>query len=341
MNVYSPYKELEDDGMKFERTNENTSLISYTIKLVDDSTYLTKTLEVTDAFLDNIAKICDRKNIIFMQCRTQWLIYKFNTAKAYFEKFIKNGSTQNFHKFMYDEILYPDPTKLLPAFFHNRASVKEAIIGRIPSKYPILLGNESMHFLTRINDALNIFITSELYKDAKKSFIRNLTEIGFYRVPFNVLRDFRYKLNGPSQNINALYEFECDKTVVTTFKADDFVSPKFELKLELADPTVPDNAKNIFDSSDTILIKPDKISVPSDLKEKLFNHGEKIKKISKEIQLKLLSLAYENFFLYDLENMITKTFVTKLNQSFSTYGLISFSGETKTDNKLALISPSK
>ena len=49
-------------------------------------------------------------------------------------------------------------------------------------------------------------------------------------------------------------------------------------------------------------------------------------------------LAFENFFLYDLENMITETFVTELNKTFSTYGLISFSGETKTDNKIALIS---
>ena len=94
-----------------------------------------------------------------------------------------------------------------------------------------------------------------------------------------------------------------------------------------------DDVKKIFDSSDTILIKP------SYLKEKLFCQGEKIKKFYKEIQL-LLTLAHENFYLYDLENMITETSVTELNQSFSTYGLISFSGENKTDNKLALISPS-
>ena len=37
--------------------------------------------------------------------------------------------------------------------------------------------------------------------------------------------------------------------------------------------------------------------------------------------------------------MITKTFVNELNKNFSTYGLISFSGETKRDNKLVLISP--
>ena len=55
--VYLPYKEFEGDGMKFERTNENASLISYTIILIDDSSYLTKTLEAAVAFLENIAKI--------------------------------------------------------------------------------------------------------------------------------------------------------------------------------------------------------------------------------------------------------------------------------------------
>ena len=75
---------------------------------------------------------------------------------------------------MYNELLYLDPTKLLPAFFHNRVSVKEAIIGRIPRKHPIILGSESMHFLTRNLGALNIFITPDLYKDAKKSFVKFL-----------------------------------------------------------------------------------------------------------------------------------------------------------------------
>ena len=108
--VYSPYKEIDGDGMKFQRTNENTSLIRYTIKLVDDSTYLTKTLEVVDAVLDNLAKIYNRKKLHF--CNMEM-------TKPYFEKATKNGSTQHFHKFAFDEILYPDPTKLLPAFFHN------------------------------------------------------------------------------------------------------------------------------------------------------------------------------------------------------------------------------
>ena len=101
-------------------------------------------------------------------------------------------------------------------------------------------------------------------------------------MPFHLLWDFRYKLNDPYLNVNALYEFECEKNVVTSFKVGDFVSSKLDLKLELTD-------QKGFDSSDNILIKPDKISAPSDIKEKLFSQGEKIKKLSKEIQLKSLT----------------------------------------------------
>ena len=176
----------------------------------------------------------------------------------------------------------------------------------------------------------------EFYRDEKKSFVRNPTEIVLYRVPFNLLRVFR---NDPYLNLNALYEFQSEKTVVTSLKEDDFVLQKFDLKLELADRTVSDDVKKIYNSSDTILIKPDKISASSDLKEKLFGQGEKIRKISKEIQLKSLAIAHENFFIYDIENMITETFVTELNKNTSMYGLILFSGESKTDRKLHLIIP--
>ena len=64
--VYLPYKELQGDRMKFERINNTAPLISYTVKLVDGSTYLTKSLEGANNLLDNIAKVYDRKNIINM-----------------------------------------------------------------------------------------------------------------------------------------------------------------------------------------------------------------------------------------------------------------------------------
>lgn len=64
--------------------------------------------------------------------------------------------------------------------------------------------------------------------------------------------------------------------VITSFKVDDFVIPKIDLKLELADRTVSDGVKKVFNSSNTILIKPDKIAAPSGLKERSFGQREKI-----------------------------------------------------------------
>ena len=129
---------------------------------------------------------------------------------------------------------------------------------------------KSIFILAKNTVALNIFIRPEFYRDAKKSYVRNLTEIGFYKVPFDLLRKSRYKLNDHYLNLYALYEFECEKTVVTSFKEDDFFLLKFDLKLKLANWTVPDDVKIFFDSSGTILIKPGKTSAPSDLKEKSF-----------------------------------------------------------------------
>ena len=58
--VCSPYKELAHDGMKFKRTNDSSPFTSYTIKLVDDSTDLTKTLGISDNFIDDLANAYDR-----------------------------------------------------------------------------------------------------------------------------------------------------------------------------------------------------------------------------------------------------------------------------------------
>ena len=92
--------------MKFERINNTAPLISYTVKLTDDSNYITKTLEVVNNLLDNLAKVYDKKTMIFMQYGNEWLIHEFNMIKPYFEKIVKKkNSTQVFHKFVYDEIL--------------------------------------------------------------------------------------------------------------------------------------------------------------------------------------------------------------------------------------------
>ena len=66
-----------------------------------------------------------------------------------------------------------------------------------------------------------------------------------------------------------------------------------------------------------------------------------IKKLSEKVNLKSLTHTYENFFLYDLENVIKPIYTTELQQEFLIYGLISFLGETKKNNNLDLIRPTE
>ena len=61
--------------------------------------------------------------------------------------------------------------------------------------------------------------------------------------------------------------------------------------------------------------------------------------LKKQIDVKPLTHAFENLFLYDLENMINEIYVTQLNKEFSIYGLITFSGENKNNKKLDLVRP--
>ena len=91
---------------------------------------MTKALEIADASIESIYNRKDtiRKNI-FLKNGTKWLIYKFNIIKPHFQKILKNGGTTDFHKFVFHEILYLDPTKLLLAFFNNKVSaIIEAIL---------------------------------------------------------------------------------------------------------------------------------------------------------------------------------------------------------------------
>ena len=139
--------------------------------------------------------------MMFMQYGNEWSIHKFSITKPYFEKIVKNNSTQDFHKIVYDEILYLDQNKLLPPFFQNRTSVRHVSIGRISRKFQFLLNFTSVNILPRYCCALNIFATPELYRVVNMSFIRNLRK-GFNRMQDNLNQTFRKRLYDPDLNIN-------------------------------------------------------------------------------------------------------------------------------------------
>ena len=124
-------------------------------------------------------------------------------------------------------------------------------------------------------------------------------------------------------------------------KKDDFVLPDFKIDIKIKKTTTTSEIfKKTLEFSYSILEEKTKIKeiAPENIEE-LQGQSGYIKKLSEKVNLKSLTHAYENFFLYDLDNVIKPTFTTELQKEFSIYGLISFSGETKENNKLDLINP--
>ena len=116
----------------------------------------------------------------------------------------------------------------------------------------------------------------------QKTFVRNLSYVDYINVQDNLLQTFRQILNDNEINIIRLYEFECSTTTMVVIQEEDFVLPDFKFKVEFSDWTVSHDIKKSFDSTENILVKPDKeAAADNHLKTDLFGQGEKIKKLSK------------------------------------------------------------
>ena len=116
-------------------------------------------------------------------------------------------------------------------------------------------------------------------------------------------------------------------------KEDEFVLP-LEFKIHFKLKTTTTMTDKIFEKTFKLIFSllDDKLKIkevaPTNV-EDLQGQSGYIKKLSEKVNLKSLTHAYENFFLYDLENVIKPIYTTELQQEFSIYGLISFSSETK------------
>ena len=185
-----------------------------------------------------------------------------------------------------------------------------------------------------------------MYATGNDSLIKNFTEKGAFHVHPNKLKFFRRYL--PIwYTVSTLYEFTSASDVTLYLEKKYFVLPDFNIDVKIKGRSSP-IMKNVIEStfslvdiarksgrsgSKTITIVVD--SLKSDSNKKL----EEVRALLNKLNLKSITYAYENFFLYDLERIIKPTFVTENGKDFSISGLISYSGENKEDNKLDLIKP--
>ena len=333
--VYSPYNELKKFGLKIQN-KKSSNVNGYTISLKEekDKIYLEKEIFFyRKRTLEQIFEENDRKNVILFKYRNQIYPFKLKITKAYFEK-IKNNNGDSFQKFIY-KVLFPTSTTVYSILFEKAQAY-------MSYRYPIII---SQSLFVLLGD-VDIYLLPELYAK-NKSFLKHFRETRVVNVTPKMLNHFRNYLNDKKYSVSKIYGFRNDsQTFQQTMKEDEFVLPsefKIDFKLKKTTTTTTSATKNelfekTFKSTFSLLDHKLKIKevAPTNI-EDLQGQSGSIKKLSVKVNLKSLTHAYENFFLYDLENVIKPIYTTELQQEFSIYGLISFSGETKKNSKLDLI----
>ena len=176
-----------------------------------------------------------------------------------------------------------------------------------------------------------VHLSPNLY-NKNKSFLKNISKTGEVVVDSNILSDFR------THTIGKVHGFKTSQLTSLNVRFEDFSFPDFKVEVKVRDQT-SDPLKKFFELSSTIDKSENEIIVSDNMKTTSKGQSDHLKKLSKKekVDLKPSTHAFENFFLYNLEDMIKETFVTEMNKEFSYYGLITFSGENKNNNKLNLI----
>ena len=126
-------------------------------------------------------------------------------------------------------------------------------------------------------------------------------------------------------------DFKAIIKIKSSIKVNDIFKNSFESQYNLLDNKTYSSEKTTTPSLDQ-RIKTIKEEASEKIESDLQGQSAYLKKLSEKVNLKSLTHAFENFFLYYLDNVIKTTFTTELQKEFLIYRLISFSGETKKKN---------
>ena len=311
--------------MKF--TNEDVSLKLDLVKEKNEL-YIEKKVNLIkgndDLFNDALDQSNNENVILIKLGRFYFPIYipiakycfkrKAALPKHTFEKEVRK------HDFIYKAIF--------DGFRYNFVITKDK--SAVSSRYPIWIGENNF----TISTYNTIYFTSSLYEKLKGK----LTFTGMTVLRDSEVADVRQKLGNNKFDKAVFYLFtNGDSNAKSEFNINDFTIPNTNINIK----STSDRKQDIFNYvSEKKPNMSEKVKAPKDLMEKLQSKElNLLQSLSKKVNIKSLTHAYENFFLYDLENMMKPTFTTELQKEFNIYSLIYFSGEAKKNNKLHLVRP--
>ena len=270
--------------------------------------------------MEQIFEENNRKNVIFFTYHKKIYPFKLKITKAYFEK-IKKNNGDKFQRFIF-KALFPTSTTVYRSFIEKSQSY-------ISNRYPLIIIETHFVFLGNVN----LYISPDIYAK-NQSFLRHFRETLAVDVMPGMLNHFRNYLNDKKYPVSKIYGFRNDfSTFQIIMKENEFVLPsdfKIDFKLKKIATTAAADDK-LFEKTfkSTFLLLEDKLKIKevasTNIKD-LQGQSGYIKKLSEKANLKSLTHWYEKIFLCNLENVMKLIYTTELQQEFSIYGLISFSG---------------
>ena len=320
--VYSGYENLKIYGLKF-----SNKYLTYNLDLIseNDRLYLNKTVKLRRSkrlLINNAIRKTYSENLVLIKYNNRYEALYFPVAKYHHTRKNEITPQQRFererltHLFVYNSF-FVDLTSY-PQFI---VTVQET---RMSSQFPIFWGKAYI----KIHPNTEVYFTPSLYEKLKTKMafgsLITLTDLESFQ-----LRN-KYSFVGLNKRFYTFVNKDPNKT--WTLSAEDFVLVNENIDITTAKQTVL-NFNNFVENDGTSSVK---VRSPEKLIEKLQSDELNFLQANK-INVRSLTYAHENFFLYDLENMIKPTFTTELQQEFNIYGLIYFSGDQ--NNKLHLIRP--
>ena len=264
------------------------------LKEENDKLYFKKELFFNkDKLLENLMKENNNKNVIFIKYQGKIYPFKLEITKAFLKK-TKDKDNQKFQSFL-NKVLFPTSLKLYPYL------IVKSITYANWKRYPIVITPS----ISKILGGVHLYLSPELYAK-NKSFMKDFKETGEVNINKKTLQFSQRQLKNQSYNVSKICGFRnlfAYSDVI--IKEEHFILPDFNIHVKLKGQSSNELFKKTLESSYSILESDTKVKTlaPSDI-ENLSGQSGYIKNLSKKVNLKSLTHAYENFFLYNLENII-------------------------------------
>ena len=323
VKVYSGYENLKLYGLKFSNAD-----LTYNIDLISEKGELYINKKVTlrkseNLLINSVIRHTYSENLIMIKYNGRYQSLYLPVAKYYHNQ-KKALPTQRFereiltHNFIYN------------SFFVDLTSYPRFIITfnekTMSSQLPIFWGRTGI----KIHPNTEIYFTPTLYEKLKSKLPFGSATVTLTDAELADVKSRNFFIKNKKfytfVNTNPNQEWQ--------LQAKDFVLINYKINIT----TDVLNKQHILNFNGDTKTKIVKMKSPKDIVQKLQSDELNFLQ-SHKINTRSLIYAYENFFLYDLENVIKSTFTTELPKEFNIYGLIYFSGEVKQNNRLHLIRP--